>query len=128
MSSRSVAPIAREIGVARRSLRTFDLSLRRLVPLLTAATRNGMVADHPLRRSRSNLSPGARASMVLQGRYMGYIRQLKPRQKAQVRRIREAKEVRVAIVRAREMSRNSRTQPSTAPLSKRTWASFTHSM
>jgi hypothetical protein len=29
--------------------------------------------------------------MVLQGRYMGYMRQLKPRQKAQVRNIREAK-------------------------------------
>jgi len=32
---------------------------------------------------------------------MGYVRQLKPRQKAQVRKIREAKGVRAAIARAR---------------------------
>src|SRR5690349_19725344 len=32
-----------------------------------------------------------------QGRYMGYMRQLKPRQKAQVRKVREAKGVRAAI-------------------------------
>jgi hypothetical protein len=34
-------------------------------------------------------------------RYMGFMRQLKPRQKAQVRRIKEAKGVRAAIERAR---------------------------
>jgi hypothetical protein len=42
--------------------------------------------------------------MVLQGRYMGYIRQLKKGQKAQVRRVREAKGVRAAIARARELA------------------------
>jgi hypothetical protein len=42
--------------------------------------------------------------MVLQGRYMGYMRQLKPRQKARVRKIREAKGVRAAIVRARALA------------------------
>ncbi len=39
--------------------------------------------------------------MVLQGRYMGYVRQLKPRQKAQVRKIREVKGVKAAIGKAR---------------------------
>jgi hypothetical protein len=43
--------------------------------------------------------------MVLQGRYMGYMRQLKPRQKAQVRKIREEKGVRVAIASARKAAR-----------------------
>jgi hypothetical protein len=50
------------------------------------------------------LSPKARASLVLQGRYMGYMRQLKPRQKAQVRRIKETKGVRTAIVMARKLA------------------------
>ena len=36
-------------------------------------------------------------------RYMGYMRQLKPKQKAQVRRIREMKGVEVAIQRARKL-------------------------
>ena len=35
---------------------------------------------------------------------MGFMRQLKPRQKAQVRKIPEAKGVRVAIVRARKLA------------------------
>jgi hypothetical protein len=35
---------------------------------------------------------------------MGYMRQLKPRQKAQVRKLREAKGVRVAIQRARSLA------------------------
>lgn len=50
--------------------------------------------------------------MVLQGRYMGYMRQLKPGQKSQVRKIREAKGVRAAIVRAKGLAADigSRTQ------------------
>jgi len=47
--------------------------------------------------SRKPLSAKARASLVLQGRYMGFMRQLKPRQKAQVRKIREATGVKAAI-------------------------------
>ena len=35
---------------------------------------------------------------------MGYMRQLKPRQKAQVRKIKETKGVRKAIAKARKMS------------------------
>jgi hypothetical protein len=42
--------------------------------------------------------------MVLQGRYMGYMRQLKPRQKGMVRKIREAKGVRAAIARTRNLA------------------------
>ncbi len=55
-------------------------------------------------RSRPHVSPTARASLVLQGRYMGYMRQLKPRHKAQVRKIREAKGVRAAIAKARGLA------------------------
>jgi len=44
--------------------------------------------------------------MVLQGRYMGYMRQLKPRQKVQVRKIREAKGVSVAIGKAKLLARS----------------------
>ena len=42
--------------------------------------------------------------MVLQGRYMGYMRQLKPRQKAQVREIRVAKGVQAAISWAKSLA------------------------
>jgi hypothetical protein len=65
------------------------------------AARDGKATDslHP------RLSAKARASLVLQGRYMGYMRQLKPRQKAQVRKIKEVKGVRAAITKAMSMAR-----------------------
>jgi hypothetical protein len=55
-------------------------------------------------RSRPRLSPKARASLVLQGRYMGHMRQLKPRQKTQVRKLKEAKGVRAAIAKAKVLA------------------------
>lgn len=104
-SANRTGKLSKELTGLRRSLRRFDHSLRCLVPLLTAVMQNGSRGDQPRRRSR--LSRKARASLVLQGRYMGYMRQLKPRQKAQVRRIKEAKGVRAAIARATEMARQS---------------------
>jgi hypothetical protein len=84
-----------EIRALRAALRSLESTLQRVIET------NGASTTVP--RSRPHLSPKARASLVLQGRYMGYMRQLKPRQKAQVRRIRERKGVRAAIVRAREL-------------------------
>src|SRR5216683_1202947 len=97
--------IKREIRTLRQSLRTVDRSLRRLAPMLSfAVSMNGAPKENG--RSRPRLSAKARASLVLQGRYMGYMRQLKPRQKAQVRKIREAKGVSVAIGKAKLLARS----------------------
>jgi len=94
--------LSAEIDSLRHSLRSLDRSLRRLVPPLTATATNGTQHEQPRRRRR--LSAKERASMVLQGRYMGYMRQLKPRQKVQVRRIRHTNGVFVAIRRAKELA------------------------
>ncbi len=53
---------------------------------------------------RRRLSPKARATRVLYGRYIGHLRHLKPRQKALVKRIRESKGVRAAIAKARRLA------------------------
>jgi hypothetical protein len=95
--------VAREIVRLRISLRTLDKALGRLTPVLSAATKAQMNGAAKPGRS---VSLKARASLVLQGRYMGFIRQLRPRQKVQVRKIREAKGVRVAIVRAKHLARD----------------------
>jgi hypothetical protein len=91
-----------ETKALRGSLRSLDRSLRRFVPILTAAIQIGKAAEPSVRRPV--LSAKARASLVLQGRYMGFVRQLKPKQKAQVRKVRETKGVRVAIATARRLS------------------------
>jgi len=95
--------VRNEIQRLRHSLKAVDRSLRRLGPMLfaTAASLNNVSKEDG--HSHPRLSLRARASMVLQGRYMGYMRQLKPRQKAQVRTIREAKGVRAAIQRAKRI-------------------------
>ena len=62
--------VARELFRVQVSLRTLDEALRRLTPVLTVTTKastNG--AAKPARP----VSAKARASMVLQGRYMGYM-------------------------------------------------------
>ena len=69
-----------------------------------AVTQNGAAEGNDKRRS-FRFSPKARASMVLQGRYMGFMRQLKPKQKEQVRKIREAQGVRAAIAEAKILAR-----------------------
>ena len=95
--------IARELATFSNSLKVLDRSLRRLAPILSAAvSMNGALKENG--RSRPRVSAKARASMVLQGRYMGYMRQLKPRQKELVRKIRGTKGVRSAIAKAREMT------------------------
>ena len=95
--------IAREIVSARDALRALDHSLRRLTPFLSEG-----IALHgaPMKngRPRPRLSAKGRASLILQGRYMGYMRQLGPKQKAQVRRIREMQGVKAAISRARQVA------------------------
>ncbi len=95
--------IVNEIVRLRRSLRTLDVSFSRLAPMLSAAAVPGGAPRERRGRRRPRLSAKARASLVLQGRYMGYMRQLDPKQKARVRKIREVKGVRVAIQRARQV-------------------------
>ena len=101
MTARHRKTIAKEISTLRRSLTEVDRSLRRFAAMLSQLD-GGKIGTRAERR----LSSKARVSLVLQGRYMGYMRQLKPRQKAQVRRIKETKGVRAAIQRARRMAQS----------------------
>ena len=92
--------IVKELFRVRLSLRTLDKALRRLTPLVAS----GIPAQANGGKPAVGVSPKVQAARVLQGRYMGYMRQLKPKQKAQVRRIRETKGVKAAIGRARGLT------------------------
>ncbi len=104
MSARHRKTIAKEIRTLRRSIPALDRSLRRLAFMLGQLDGRVERRRKPRAASRKPLSAKARASLVLQGRYMGYMRQLKPRQKAQVKNIRETRGVRAAIQRARKLA------------------------
>ena len=104
MPKRQGDQVVRTIRALREQLSTFDQSLRRLASMLGPL--NGRIERRrkPRAQSRKPLSAKTRASLVLQGRYMGYMRQLKPRQKAQVRKVRETKGVRAAIQSAKQLA------------------------
>lgn len=88
-----------------RSVGSLQQALARLVPLFAQANGSlpARVATKPRRRLR--LSPQRRAALKLQGQYMGYLRGLKPRQKARVKAVAAARGVRAAVAVARGLAR-----------------------
>jgi hypothetical protein len=96
--TRHVQAIRTSALTISRSLRQLDRPLRQLLEAGASRART----DH---RARPTLSPRRRAALKLQGQYIGHIRLLKPRQKAQVRAARASKGVASAIALAKRLSR-----------------------
>ncbi len=92
--------VTKEISRVRLSLRTLDKALERLAPVLNGDATTRKDPGNPA----THVSAKVRSGRVLQDRYMGYMRQLKPSQKAQVRKIRDVKGVMAAIARAKRLS------------------------
>lgn len=69
----------------------------RLQELEQTARAEARSAARTVRRRTRKLSPKVRALRRLQGRYMGYVRRLKPAAKARVRAVREKKGLDAAI-------------------------------
>lgn len=94
--------VGRDVQSIRRSLASIARALARLAPALEAALRS---SENPGRRRRKlRLSPARRAALKLQGQYMGYLRSLKPRQKARVKAVRAKNGVRAAITLAKKLA------------------------
>jgi len=98
--------VSREIATLRRSLKAVDRCLRRLGPKLRRAVSRVKRSSQARAGRKLKLSPRRRAQLKLQGLYIGYIRQLRPKQKAEVRKLREKRGLRVAIGRARNLGRS----------------------
>ena len=90
----------RQISTAFRTLAN---AFRSLGSALAVAESVNGASPRGTRRS-PRLSPEIRRALKLQGAYMGRMRGLKPRQRAQVKKIRAAKGVRAAIAAARRMA------------------------
>ncbi len=88
------------VATLRRSLTILDRALRRL-----SASMNGSPEGHVTVRARRKLTitPARRAALKLQGQYMGYLRNLKPKQKTVVKALRLQKGIRPAIAMAKKM-------------------------
>ena len=96
--------ITRDIQAIRRSLSTVARALGRLGPALAAAGAAGPGRIASARR-KPTLSPARRRALKFQGQYMSEVRDLGPRQKVQVKALREKKGVEAAIRFARKLSK-----------------------
>ncbi len=96
--------IGRELASARRSLRALEQSLARLAVQVCDAGQNNSTTPAGRPRRRLRLSPARLKALRLHGKYLGYLRHLKPRQKAKVRRLRAEKGVDAAIRQARKLA------------------------
>ena len=105
MQTVSAPRLGKQVMAIRHSLQFLDCSLRRFAWMIGQLDGQIERRRKPRSASRRPLTAKARVSLVLQGRYIGHLRHLKPRQKAQVRKIREANGVRAAIQRARILNR-----------------------
>ncbi len=96
--------VTRDIQVIRKSLSTVARALGRLGPALAAAGSTRPERAVSARR-KPTLSPARRRALKFQGQYMSEVRELGPRQKAQVKALRAAKGVEAAIRYARKLTR-----------------------
>lgn len=81
----------KQIGTIRRSIRAIERALTRLAPAFRQATKVRA------QTRRLTLSPKRRAALKLHGRYLGFVRQLKPAQKAKVKAAQASKGYHAAI-------------------------------
>jgi hypothetical protein len=91
----------------RRALKAAAKALERASRLLGKSALGGSRGPASAASPRK-LSRKARAALQLQGRYLGFVRQLPPRQRALIRVLREKKGVHAAINRARQLARKRR--------------------
>ena len=77
-------------------------ALGRLAPALEAAAKGSAMPT--ARRPRRKPSAKRLAALRLQGRYMGYVRTLGPKQKARVKALRAARGVDAAISLAKKLA------------------------
>jgi hypothetical protein len=96
---------SQEIAVLREQLATLEGIDGRGSRRGARGTSRGKRA--PARRRRVAISPKVRALRRLQGKYMGYVRRLKPAEKARVRAVREKQGMQAAIRLASSLSKAS---------------------
>ena len=84
--------VQRQFRIIRQSVAALERALKSMKPGAAAAGRT------PTRRLK--LSPKRRAQLKLHGRYLGYVRQLKPRQKTKVKAIKASNATRVQLLSA----------------------------
>jgi hypothetical protein len=97
--------ISQELTTIRTAFAEIDGVLARLIPLVDETKTQPRGGQAPSKRKLS-ISPKRRAALKLQGLYMGHMRNLRARQKAQVKALKAAKGYGPAIQLAKKLGRS----------------------
>jgi hypothetical protein len=90
--------LKKSLRAIERAFAEVETTLKRLDKRVRQVDRRSVVADKlGASRRPAKLTPKRRAQLKLQGAYMGYMRQLKPAQKARVKAIKEKRGFEAAI-------------------------------
>ena len=95
--------VSRQFRIIRSALSSIMGALDALAPALMASGAQERSASATPRR-KLRLSPARRAALKVQGQYMGYLRGLKPREKARVKATRQARGVQAAVAMAKKLA------------------------
>ena len=93
----------RRVSRVRLALRDIERQLGKLVARIRQLEQRASAGGPKTRRSPT-ISPRRRAALKLQGAYMGFMRQLGPRQKARVKALKAAKGLPAAIALAKTLA------------------------
>lgn len=96
----------RQLQIVRTSMARLERAVDRLASMLREAE-SAAPAGNGSSRRKPRLSPARRQALKLQGQYMGFMRQLGPRQKAQVRALKARKGYTPAIALAKSLARKA---------------------
>ena len=109
-----IAQIRKALKTREKEIRSLRERLAALEQFSAAApSRAGRKPGRPARAARKprvrrvKMSPRVRALRKLQGKYMGYVRRLKPAEKARVRSVREKQGIEEAIRLAKSVAAKS---------------------
>ena len=102
--------VRRSLRSIERAFADIESSLKSLAKRVkhaerSAGRRRGGVAAGP--RRSVTLTPKRRAQLKLQGQYMGYMRQLSARKKAQVKAVKEKRGFEAAIAAAKRLGKRA---------------------
>ena len=97
----------KQIQIVRVSIKNMQRAVDRLASMLREVDPSTPTSREPGGRRRPRLSPARKQALKLQGQYMGFMRQLGPRQKAKVRAMKARKGYTPAIALARNLARKA---------------------
>ena len=97
-------PIGKQIRAIRRSTHAIELALKTLAKLAVRLDRESRRTQAANGKRRLRLTAKRRATLKLQGAYMGYMRQLGPRHKARAKAVKESKGFHAAIALAKKLA------------------------